>query len=185
MVLCDNFDSLILKENEIFYIINKSIFVEKTINKISDGAILDIIRSKNCFSVQFFFFAINFEPFKEIIVCSIKCTKLCFEPIGKHTNLIERKEIRNISHVIFQILVVGFLDLNNAIFQFNEHKRHAIDKNKDIRSAIIDLSLYPHLRYCSESVILRMLKVYQLNKIKIFFAIPTNCDFYIITNLPV
>ena len=145
MVLCDNFDSLILKENEIFYIINQSIFVEKTVNKISDGAILNIIRSKNCFSVQFFFFAINFEPFKEIIVCSIKCTKLCFESIGKHTNLIERKEIRNISHVIFQILVVGFLNLHNTIFQFNEHEWHSIDEDKDIRSSVVDLTLNPHL----------------------------------------
>ena len=145
MVLCDNLDSLIFKENEVFYIINESIFVKKTVNKISDGAILDIICCKNCFSVQFFFFTVNLEPFKEIVVGCIKCTKLCFQSIGKHTNLIERKEIRNISHVIFQILVVGFLDLNNAVFQFNKHKGHAIDKNKDIRSSIVDPTLNPHL----------------------------------------
>ena len=68
-----------------------------------------------------------------------------YNPIGKHTNLIERKEIRNISHVIFQILVVGFLNLHNTIFQFNEHEWHSIDEDKDIRSSVVDLTLNPHL----------------------------------------
>ena len=145
MILSDNLYSLIFKQYEILNIVNQSFLVKKTINEISDRAIINIISYKDSATIQFFFFAINLEPFKKIVVGCIKCTKLCFQSIRKNTNLIERKEIRNISHVIFQILVVGFFHLNNAVFQFNEYKWHTIDEDKDIRSSVVDLTLNPHL----------------------------------------
>ena len=185
MVLSDNLDSLIFKENEVFNIINQSFLVQKTIHKVSDGAILDMICRKNGFSVQFFFFTVNLEPFKEIVIGRIECAQLRFQTIGKHTNLIKRKEIWNISYVIFQILVVGFLHLHNAVFQFNKHKRHTIDKDQDIWSSVVNLPLNPHLRYRCERIILRMLKVDQFYKIEIFLAISANGDFSMITNLSV
>ena len=120
-----------------------------------------------------------------MIVGGIECTESCFKTVGEHTYLVECKKVRNILLVVLQILVVCFLGLNNAVFEFDEHKGQTVYKDKNIRSSVIRLALYPHLRNSSKGVICRSIKIDELYKIKVFLAIFANGDFNSVAKLVV
>ena len=183
MVFRNNLDRFILEENKVFYVVDKTILIEKTIYKVANGTITCITCILKCFTVKSFFFGFNLQPFKEEVISCIKGTQLGFKTVGEHTYLIECKKVWNILFVILQILVVCFLNLNNTVFEFNEHKGQTVYKDNDIRSSVIRLALYPHLRYSSKGIIGRSIKIDELYKIKVFLAILANGDFNTVAKL--
>ena len=68
------------------------------------------------------------QPLKEIVKGSVKRTKTGFKAVGKHADLIERKEVGNVLDIAFQIFPIGFFHLDDAVFELDKHKGQTVYK---------------------------------------------------------
>lgn len=132
-----------------------------------------------------FLLGVHLQPLEEMIVGGVEGAEPCLQPVGQHADLIERKQVRDIPQVVLQVVVIGLLHLDDAVFQLNKHHGQAVDKNQHVRATPVDASLYPHLGNGGEGVVLRAVKIDQLHKIKILFAVAAEADFDAVADLVV
>ena len=107
MVLGNNLDALVIKKDEILYIVEQTFFFEQTINKVCYRQTIPC----NMVSIQLLFLVIHPKPFKEEFISSIPSTKLCLQSIGEHTNLVKCKDVWYILSVTNKVLIVRLLYL--------------------------------------------------------------------------
>ena len=129
MILGDDLALLVAEHDEVFDVIDQALLAKQTVNEIPHGTLANCRRFLDCFSVRMLFLGVHLQPLKEVVVSRIKGADSRFQPVGKDTDLIERKEIRNIPQIVFQINVIRFLHLDDAVFQLDEHHRQTVDED--------------------------------------------------------
>ena len=96
MILCDDFDGLILKQDEVFNVIDQGFLVHQAVDEIvggntvfADGFAVDSLA------------LLLLQPLKEIVKGSVERTKPSFKTVGKHADLIKRKEVGDVLNIAF------------------------------------------------------------------------------------
>ena len=112
MVLCDDFGAASVIENKVLDVIQQGFLLAKSLNIIfqTDAVFLDGL------SVWVFFFIMHFQPLEEELIPGTEAAEARLHSVGKHTDLVVVKEIRDVLQIIFQINVIGVLHRNIAVF---------------------------------------------------------------------
>ena len=176
---------LIAEHDEVFYVVDQPAFLQQAVDEIPDRAFAHRTGFLQSLTVGPFLLGVHLQPLEEMIVGGVEGAEPCLQPVGQHADLIERKQVRDIPQVVLQVVVIGLLHLDDAVFQLNKHHGQAVDKNQHVRATPVDASLYPHLGNGGEGVALRAVKIDQLHKIKILFAVAAEADFDAVADLVV
>jgi len=166
VVLCDDFDSFIIEEDEILDIVQEAFLAEETVYQIGDAQSMAFYLN----TVWFLFLIIHTKPFEEKFILAVPCTYLGLQAIAQHADLVHRKDVRDVLAIARQVLVVGFLYLDSRIFEFDEDHRQTVDEEQYIGTAIAIMSLDPHLVDAMKVVPFGMVEVDESHDGKVFLA---------------
>lgn len=154
MILGDDFRYRTLvaaEEDEVFDIVEQFGFLKEAVNEIFDA---DSVAADG-FAVGLFFFGVA-EPLKEIFIIGGESTEPGFDCVGENADLIEGEKIRDVVPIVGQIFVVGGLEFDVAVFEFDENEGKSVDIENEIRAAEAILTLNPQLVDDGEIVEFRM-----------------------------
>ena len=185
MVFGNDLVLLVAEHDKVFDVIHQTIFPQQAVDEIADRAFSHCTGFLQRLTVRPFLLGVNLQPLKEMIVGGVERAEPCLQPIGQHADLVECEQVRDIPQIIFQVVVVSFLYLDDAVFQLDKHHGQAVDENQHIRAAPVDAPLYPHLRNGGEGVVFRTVEIHHLHKIEILFAVAAEADLDAVADLVV
>ena len=81
MVFRDDLDILIIKNNEVFNIVDQPFFIEQAVDKISDGAVGNRLTFSQFLTVGGFIFILDFQPLKEMVIACAERAEPCFQTV--------------------------------------------------------------------------------------------------------
>ena len=81
MVFRDDLDILIIKNNEVFNIVDQPFFIEQAVDKISDGAVGNRLTFSQLLTVGRLVFILDFQPLKEMVIACAERPEPCFQTV--------------------------------------------------------------------------------------------------------
>ena len=81
MVFRDDLDILIIKNNEVFNIVDQPFFIEQAVDKISDGAVGNRLTFSQLLTVGRLVFVLDFQPLKEMVIACAERAEPCFQTV--------------------------------------------------------------------------------------------------------
>ena len=81
MVFRDDLDILIIKNNEVFNIVDQPFFIEQAVDKISDGAVGNRLAFSQLLTVGRLVFILDFQPLKEMVIACAERAEPCFQTV--------------------------------------------------------------------------------------------------------
>ena len=81
MVFRDDLDILIIKNNEVFNIVDQPFFIEQAVDKISDGAVGNRLAFSQLLTVGSLVFILDFQPLKEMVIACAERAEPCFQTV--------------------------------------------------------------------------------------------------------
>ncbi len=91
--------------------------------------------------------------------------------IGEHAEGVGQKELGDLFAVVGQVVVIGGLEFNVAVFQLDEHQRQAVYVDEHVRAAIAFLPADPELRDCEPFIVAGFFEIDELYRIMMAFAL--------------
>ena len=176
VVLGNDLVFLVAEHDEVLDVIDQPVLPQQAVDEIPHGALPDGAGVPDGLPVRVLPLRIHLQPLEEVIVAGVERPEPGFQPVGEHADLIEGKQVRNVPQIVFQVVVIGFLHLDDAVFQLNEHHRHAVDVQEHVRPPPVEAPLNPHLGDGGEGVVRGVVEIHQLHEGEVLLAVPAHGD---------
>ena len=129
VVFGDDLVLLVAEHDEVFNVIHQSIFLQQAVDEIPDRAFAHRTGFLQRLTVGPFLLGVHLQPLEEMIVGGVEGTEPRLQPVGQHTDLVEGEQVRDIPQIVLQVVVIGFLHLDDAVFQLDKHHGQTIDED--------------------------------------------------------
>ena len=172
MVLGDDLVPLVAEHDEILDIVHKMRRIQKAVHEISHRAFAHGVRRADGLAVGPLLFGIHLQPFKEMVVTGVEGPQPGLEAVTQHADLVEGEQVGDVLLILGQVLPVGFLHLDDAVFQLHEDHGQAVDEDEHVRPVPVIPAFDPHLGHRRKGVVFGALKVHQLHEIEVRLTVP-------------
>ncbi len=172
VVLGDDLVPLVAEHDEILDIVDEVRLVQKAVHKVAHRAFAHGVRRADGLAVGPLLFGIHLQPFKEMVVSGVECPQPGLEAVTQHAHLVEGEQVGDVLLILGQVLPVGFLHLDDAVFQLHKDHGQAVDEDEHVRPVPVIPALDPHLGHRREGVVFGALEIHQLHEIEVRLPVP-------------
>ena len=172
VVLGDDLVPLVPEHDEILDIVNKVRLVQEAVHEIAHRAFPHGVRRADGLAVGPLLFGIHLQPFKEMVVSGVEGPQPGLEAVTQHAHLVEGEQVGDVLLILGQVLPVGFLHLDDAVFQLHEDHGQAVDEDEHVRPVPVIPALDPHLGHRRKGVVFGALEIHQFHEIEVRLPVP-------------